>query len=298
LKIGVCIRGLENIAAEEVEGKKIAKGRVGFEGEVKDFKSIKLVYELIDKFTFKTKLELVKNIVKKLDFKGSFRVLCNREGIHKFDSGWVMSKLHDRLKNDHRVVKYKDPDQVIYVDIVDQKCMFGILIKENMHKRDYRVKLRGATVHPCVAYSMLKLIDLKKESFLNPRCGDGVIAIEAALLGADVTAVERNIRDVRINAKIAKVDIKLEEGKLDLIKKHKFKKIATFLPSVSKIKGEGMISGIYEEFFLLMKKVLKGKMAILVEKKKLAKKFSSNFKLLEERTIFIGDSTYFILVFE
>jgi len=299
VKIGVCIRGLENIAAEEVKGKKVAKGRVSFEGDIKNFKSIKLVYDLIDSFIFKTKLELVRNISKKLEFKGSFRVLCNREGEHKFDSGWVMSKLHNKIENDYRVVKYKDPERIIYVDIVEDKCLFGVLIKKDMYKRNYRVKLRGSTVHPCVAYSMLKLIDLKsKETFLEPRCGDGVIAIEAALLGAEVTALDRNIRDVRINAKIAKVELDLQEGKLDTLNKKKFDKIATYLPSVSKIKREGMISGIYEEFFLIMKKILKGRMAILVEKKKLVKKFSSDFKLLEERKISVGNSGYYILIFE
>jgi len=301
LNIGICIKGLEDIAAEEVNGKTIASGRVGFEGDVKDFKSLKLVYSLEDEFKFKGKLEIIRKIAKKLDFKGSFMIMCEREGKHKFNSGWIISELNEKLKNKDKKIDYKNPEHTIFVDIIDKKCLFGFLIKKDMYKRSYRVKLRGATVYPCVAYSMLKLIDYKQEeSFLDPRCSDGVIVIEAALFGGkSVNGIDRNIRDTRINAKIAKVNINLHEGDFDLIKEFKnIDKIATYLPSVSKTKGESMISGIYRKFLSNTKKVLNGKMAILVEKAELIKELSESFKLIEERKIFIGDSEQFILIFE
>lgn len=294
MKIGICIKGLEDVAAEEVKGKKIANGRVSFEGDVKDFRSLKAVYELKEKFKFKNKSEIIRKTAK-LNFKGSFMIICNREGEQKFNSGWVISELNEKLKQ-NRKIDYKNPKNIVFVDIIDNECFYGFLIKKDMHKRVYRIRLRGSTVHPCVAYSMLKLIDYKKnESFLDPRCGDGVIAIEAALLGGKkVYGVDRNIMDARVNAKVAKVDVTLTEE----LKIKKAKKIATYLPSVSKHKRENMISGIYERFFKDIRKILDGKMAILVGKKDLIKKFAKGFKLIEERKIFVGGSEQHILVFE
>lgn len=296
MKVGICINGLEDIAAEEVNGKKLMKGRVSFE-EVKDYKSLILIYDLVDKLKFDGGLEIIRDVSKKLDFKGSFMIMCQREGKHKFNSGWIIGKLNKKFVNKTRKIDYKKPKNIIFVDIVDNKCLFGFLIKKDVHKRKYRVKLRGATIHPCVAYSMLKMIDYKKsESFLDPRCMDGVIAIEAALFGGkNIKAVDRNIRDARINAKIAKVEIKLAE---DLKGIRKIKKIATYLPSISKIKRKAMISHVYEEFFTDMKKILSGKIAVLVEKKRLLKKFAKDFKLIDERRIFVGEAEYHILIFE
>lgn len=302
MNIGICIKGLEDVAAEEVNGKKISRGRVSFEGDVKDFRSLKLVYSLEDEFKFKGKLEIIRKIAKKLDFKGSFMIMCEREGEHKFNSGWIVSELNEKLKNKDRKIDYKSPEHTIFVDIIDQKCLFGFLIKKDMYKRSYRVKLRGATVHPCIAFSMLKLIDYEKEeSFLDPRCGDGTVVIEAALFGGKkIYGIDRNIRDTRINAKIAKVEATLYEGSLNenCKKIKKVQKIATYLPSMSKHKGENMIFNIYEEFFSSIRKILDGKMAILVQDKDFIKKFSKGLKLLDERKIFIGDSEQFILIFE
>ena len=65
MKIASCLEGIEDITEEEVNGKKICSGRVKFEGEVKDFKSVKDVYELLLEFEFKT----IEDIEEKIQYQ-------------------------------------------------------------------------------------------------------------------------------------------------------------------------------------------------------------------------------------
>ena len=70
-------------------------------------------------------------------------------------------------------------------------------------------------MHASLAAALIKIANPKpEESIFDPYCKDGVIVIEAALLGSkEIYAqdvVENNIRNAKINAKMAKVNIAWE----------------------------------------------------------------------------------------
>src|SRR3989344_4928701 len=182
--IAVCLKGLEEVAENEVKGKKIIEGRIKFSQKPKNFKSISAIYSLKKQFKFKKPEDILKELKKlKIKIKKSFKVNCNREGKHKFKSVDVEKLIGIYLQKQNHKLDFKDPDTVIYVDIVNNECLIGLLEKENLQKRNYRIKLNPETLNPCIAFAALKLINLKKEDILvDPYCRDGLIVIEEALM--------------------------------------------------------------------------------------------------------------------
>jgi len=300
--IAVCLKGLEEVAENEVKGKKIIEGRIKFSQKPKNFKSISAIYSLKKQFKFKKPEDILKEFKKlKIKIKKSFKVNCNREGKHKFKSVDVEKLIGIYLQKQNHKLDFKDPDTVIYVDIVNNECLIGLLEKENLQKRNYRIKLNPETLNPCIAYAALKLINYKKNDILvDPWCRDGIIAIEAALMKkGKVFGFDKNIRHARINSKIAKVKVELSENEIDWLDT-KFKKssvkVATFMPSVSKKNRETDIRRIYSELFHQLDFIAKDYAAIIVKKPDLIKSYFGSFKLEKELTINKGDDSYSILV--
>ena len=300
MKIATCIQGFEDIAAKEVKGKKICPGRVSFNGNIRKFRTINNIYELFKEFKFNNIDDIIKQIIKfKLNKK--IKVQCKRTGTHNFKSVDVEKAVAKKLKNLGFELSYKNYKDILYLDIIENYCFIGKILKENLCKRSYRVKLSSSTLNACLVASILKLIDLKKgEIFLDPLCKDGIIAIEASYFTNKVYGYGLDVYSAKINAKIGKRKINL--GNYDLnwlttkFDENSVDKIVAYLPSPSKRRKN--LNSFYRKFFHNSTTILKGKLAIICRNGDLLKTFAYDLKSIEERIAHMGNEHYFILVFE
>lgn len=299
--IGICLKGLEEIAIKETKGKFVYSGRIQFTC-LKDFKSLITIYKLSKKFNFKKREDILEEFKKlKIKIKKNFKVECRREGNHDFKSVDVEKLLGIYLQKNGFVLNFKEPETIIFVDIIDNFCLIGLLGKDNLQKRDYRVKLNPETLNPTLAYASIKLVDYTKGDILvDPFCRDGIIVIEAGLMKkGKIHGFDKNIRNARINSKVAKVKIELSQNEIDWLDT-KFKKnsakIVSYLPSVSKRNLDADIRRFYSEFFHQAKFIIKNKMSLIVKKTDLIKEYLLDFKLIKEINIKVGDDNYTILL--
>ena len=299
MKVATCIKGFEDIAAKEVKGKKIAEGHVIFSGPIKKFRTVNNIYSLYKNINFTSITDIVSEATKcKINKK--LRVYCKRDGIHNFRSVDVEKAIAAELRSKGYQVDFKDYKETLYIDIIDNLCFIGKLIKENLCKRDYRIKLSPGTINACLAASILKLVDLKKgEILLDPLCRDGIFALEASYYTNKVYAYGLDVYSARINARIGKRKITFGNYDLDWLmtkfKENSVDKIITFLPSTSKRRKN--IKSFYRKFFHNSVHILKGRMAILSYKSDLVKEHALDLKLLEERKVSMGNEVYYVLIF-
>lgn len=301
--IAATLEGLESITESEVKGKAVSKGRVIYSKEKNTIKSALFSYQLVKEFEFKKEQDIYKQELK-LKFKGSFRVDCNREGNHKFSSQDIRKSLGELIYKKGFKVNIKNPENIIFVDIKDNKCFIGLNPKFHT-KRFYRIRNTLGSINASLAYALVFLAEIKKaDKILDPFCTDGVILIEAGLLGCkDLYGLAQDTKNASINAKLAKVKINLNKESLDWIDT-KFEngfitKIITKIISPSKKISKQIAEEITKEFFYQAKYVLnkKGIMVILTQNKEIIEKFAPEFefkiiKLLEVKQ---GDLVYKIL---
>ena len=230
MKIAVCLKGTEDIISKDLKGKKILDGRIAF-SKSKNLGGVMVVYDLIEQFKFKDYKDLIKKVSKlKFKFKGSFRVDCKREGEHDFDSGMIERGVGEIIYKLGFKVDLKNPENTIYVDIIDDNCLIGLLEAKDLCKRDYKAKVSNQSLNACLAYFMLKL--LGKGDLIDPFCRDGVIAIEAARMKlGKVYAWDENYN----NLKNAQTNAALAEAKIKFCKLNEVNAINvdTFLPIAS-----------------------------------------------------------------
>ena len=321
--VAICLKGLEEIAEKETKGKKILPGRILFKkilgkissknekslkGKTKakknsiNFGSVNIVYKLIKRFEFKEQEEILEQFKKlKIKVKKKFRVDCHRDGTHSFKSVEIEKLIGVYLQKKNLELDFKEPETVIFVDIYENNCLIGLLEKDELQKRDYRVKLNPDTINPCIAFSALSLIKYKKGDILvDPICRDGIITIEAALMKkGKVFGLDKNIRNARINSKIAKVEINLSQNEIDWLDT-KFKKnsckIVSYLPSVSKRHSESDVRRLYSELFHQFNYIAKDYIGLIVRKKDLINSYLNDFKITYETEIGIGDDKFNIVI--
>ncbi|MAG50839.1 hypothetical protein CL621_04345 [archaeon] len=313
MKLITTIIGLEDIAINEVKelykvkAKKVCQGRILFETskKIKISRSCDKIYILLRKFkfkNFKNIIEKTKNI-KFSSIKKDFRVKCNRFGNHRFNSIKIERKVGEVIFKKGFKVNLKSKE-IIYVDIINQDCFIGILLKDNLCKRDYRIRINNQGLNACLSYSLLKILNWKKnESLLDPFCKDGTILIEAALTGGKKLYgmdSDFNIRSSEVNSKMAKVKINFYKESLDWLdtkfKKNEIDKIITNIPFPSKKRNEKEIKELYEEFFNQVKYILKDSMLIISPKIELFKKCIDGFKIIKKKEVNIGKLNYKILI--
>jgi len=321
--IALTINGLEDISINEIKEilkvpvKKVVLERILF--KTKDIQkliskthSLNTVYQLINYFKFKNKNEIL-NKVKDINFdfiKKDFLVRCKRVGEHKFDSMEIEKSIGEIIFHQDHKVNMENPEILIYIDIIDNLCFIGVLIKKDLCKRDYRVRICSASINACIAYSLLKIAESKKEDvILDPFCKDGIIPIEAYLSGyKKIKASDEtffNVKSSKINAKIAKAKINFSQYGVDWldtkIKGKSIDKIITSIPSESKSKSVEETEKLYKELFNQSNYVLKkrGTITILTKKPNLLIKIAkeNKYKLIKKRKIIKGE-TYYILIFK
>ncbi len=110
-------------------------------------------------------------------------------------SGFVAQKTKDALVDSQRVrfgarsnVERDDPDVRVAVHIArDRAELFVDLAGESLHRRGYRAESREAPIKETLAAAMLRLSGWdRRRPLVDPMCGSGTIAIEAALWARNV----------------------------------------------------------------------------------------------------------------
>jgi len=317
--VAVTLKGAEDLASAEIkssleaQAEKVADGLLLFSAKsLRDFspRLVSRVYSYLGHFSFFSLKELVKKSSKlKFSFKGSFVVRCNREGSHNFSSRDVERDVGEVIYNKGFKVDLKKPKNTIVVDVVGNNCFIGVLVSDNLCRRPYRVRIFSSSINACLAAAAVKFSSIKSSDVvLDPFCRDGVIPIEASILGCKrVFAFDEsmnNVRNAKINAKLANVkinfskcnvdslDLKLDEKSID--------KIITFPPFPSKKKKQSSIDHLYKEFFYQISPILKksGTLTVISLKPELILVYAkrSGFKIFREKDVFVSNNNFKIMV--
>ena len=209
--------GLEDVLAKEIKnigGKNVRRGNraVFYEGNLEMiYKSNYLlrtalrVLKEVERFKFKNVDQFYlrcKNIewTKYLSLDQNFRidsvVLNSRDFKNSmFTSLRVKDAIADyfREKFSKRPnVDTDKPDIIINVHIFENSCTLSIDSSgESLHKRGYRVKQGDAPLSEVLAAGMLLTAGWRGNSdFMDPMCGSGTLAIEAAMIAQNIPAAK------------------------------------------------------------------------------------------------------------
>lgn len=295
--LATTLQGLEKVTEKETKGKKYIDTKIIY-SQKKELKSALYWFELLDKFQFKKEEEIYSKI-KNLKLKEPIGVECIRKGKHKFNSQDIRHQISKFYKTD-----YKDPKDVLIIDILDNYCFIGKNIQN--YKRFYKLRTNRNSLNPIICYSLLKIANIKKtSSILDPFCSDGSILIEAGLFGCKkLIGFEKDIKNASINSKIAKIGLELKSESLDwldtLFKKDSVDFIISNAPFISKRSNKEYVNKSIRELFHQAKFILKNKMVLISQKTDLLEKYAKefNFKIKKETEIKSGDVLYKVLSFK
>ncbi|MBU4502228.1 MAG: methyltransferase [Nanoarchaeota archaeon] len=314
--VAVMHKGIEKISAEEIKelskakAKKLIDGRLLF--EIKNLKplekarTIKALYKYITHFKFKKEEDIYKKAEKlKFDIKKDFVVRCKREGKQAFGSQAVEVRLGEVIFEKGNKVNLKKPGTTIYVEIIDNTCIIGVLYKKDMQKREYKVRLNSSSINAALAAAIVRFAEVKKKhTVIDPFCKDGVIPIEAALMGVKtVYAFDEslnNMKNTMVNAQVAKVKISVTKSEVDWIdtkfNKGEIDRIITNPPWPAKYKNKEEVAKTTKELFYQAKYVLKkdGLLVVITPKDELIAKYAKEygFKLKKQISVVVGESIY------
>jgi len=99
------------------------------------------------------------------------------------DTGAYIIDSIEEKNNYKQKVNLNNPDITFFVFVVKDQYYFGIdLSVEDLTKRDYKIFVHPASINPTIAYSLLRLANIKEDSkILDPFMRSGEIPIEAGL---------------------------------------------------------------------------------------------------------------------
>jgi putative N6-adenine-specific DNA methylase len=190
--LAITSRGIEDISALEI------KELINCPCEIKDSciifqaksfdnlallcykaQSVDKILLLLSSFECKKLNEIEKISLSKWKNK-SFRVSCSRLDCD-LDSQEICSKVGELIKI--KKVDLNNPDTIFHIHIVNNTCYLGIDFSgAELHKREYRIFTHSKALRATIAYSLLRIADIrKKDTILDPFTGSGTIPIEAAL---------------------------------------------------------------------------------------------------------------------
>ncbi len=115
-------------------------------------------------------------------------------------------------------VRLNSPGIVVHAEVDDDVFRAGILLssERSLHRRGYRVYDHPAALKPTLAYVMLRLSQaMDGDVILDPMCGGGTVAVEAALLfeSSRIICLDKNPRHIRgayMNALAARAHSRIE----------------------------------------------------------------------------------------
>ncbi len=302
--IAKAIQGLEDIAADEVKGEVILPQTVLFKKQKKEYRTISVVYELMKRFTFSSSEDVVKEIASlnnKLEKKKRYQLVCSRKGDHPFKSMDIVKEAGMMLREKGLTVDYKDYEKTVYIDVIDNNCLIGILLKDNLCKRPYRIKHNNKSISACIAAALIKIAGAKKtDTILDPFCKDAIIPIEACKQKIKnvhaIDSLKNNIRNAAINCKFAKTNIMpkcYEINWLDtLFKKGSVNHIIT---NILLSKHDNEPEKLLKEFFHQADFVVKDAITIITNKPDLIKNDMRPFTNIMEKKVSVGEMNYAIL---
>jgi 23S rRNA G2445 N2-methylase RlmL len=176
--------------------------------------SVEKILFLLDNFNFKDFNKEIKKAIAKIDFSKwldkttTFRVTCkllkseiskglgnsknfqsklDNEDLHSEETaasvGALIIKNIKKNKKYNQKVELDNPDITFLIFINKNQAYFGIDFSgRDLHKREYKLFAHPAALRSTIAYSLLRIADLKeKQIMLDPFCHSGEIPIEAAL---------------------------------------------------------------------------------------------------------------------
>jgi len=314
--IAATITGIEETASEEIKeltkakAKKLTDGRLFLETKtlkpLEKARTITKLYQYITHFTFKNEEDIYKKTKKiKIPIKKNFAVRCYREGSHDFKSKNIEYSLGEIIFERGNKVNLEKPTTTVYVEIIQNTCIIGILHKKDMQKRKYKVRLNPASINACLAAAMIRLAETKPQHVLvDPFCKDGVIIIEAALMGIKkvygLDESMNNIRNARINSQMAKVNISINKSEVDWLdtkfEKQSVDRIITNPPFPARHRNVQEVEKTTKELLNQAKYVLKpeGLLITITQDSSLIDKYAkeNGFKLVKKLDISIGGLIY------
>jgi tRNA (guanine6-N2)-methyltransferase len=269
----------------------------------------------------KPTLEEIRKALQKIDIEEmddveTFRVTSQRFGNHAFTS-IDMQKIAGEvfLEKYKKKVSLKNFDLNIRFDLIGNFAYVGIqLTRDSLYKRFKKVFNHPAAIKSTLAYGMIRLADMKYgESFLDPMCGSGTIALEAASLFKNKIKIfagdirEEYVEKAKENAKANGLDAFIEFKPMDATKLEEYfasiDKIVTNPPYGVKIAKKKDLKAFYWKFLESVSKVLsKEGRAVLINLK--ANMFRTliirvkAFKIVHERVVESGGIFPHIFVLE
>ena len=207
--LAICSKGTENIAALEIKeliksNAKVLDSCVLFDiKKLEDLcllcykaQSIEKVLFYFNNFEFDKLQEKLKETIKNINFgqwldeKTTFRVTCKKINPDNISSeeiaGNVGALIIEHIKKNKKYkpkVELDNPDITFLLFINKSTAYFGIDFSgRDLQKREYKLFAHPRSLRATIAYSLVRIADLKpKETLLDPFCNSGEIPIEAAL---------------------------------------------------------------------------------------------------------------------
>jgi len=103
----------------------------------------------------------------------------------------IVDQFRERV-NSRPVIEKQHPDLHIHINIHRNQAKLSLdLSGESLHRRGYRIEHAGAPLKEHLAASMIAQSGWNRETakthrFIDPMCGSGTFAIEAAMIAADI----------------------------------------------------------------------------------------------------------------
>jgi len=329
-----CDPGLEDIAEVEIKRKTKAavKRFFNFQGKLlvscknpKKLFTLHSIHHIIElKTTFELKeknLENIYRIAKRVNLDDlakakTFRVTSKRFGEHNFTSIEIQSIVGKALQEKYgKSVDLKNFDINIRVDVIGTFGFIGIQhTKESLHKRFIKKFNHIASIKSTLAYGMLQLANIKKgEQLLDPMCGSGTTALEAASLFRDKIKIvagdiePKCVRGAKENAKANNLERFIQFKKIDATKLDKYidkvDKIVTNPPYGVKVGKRQDLKWLYKKFLISANKVLSksGRIVVVNLRADMFRNIilrTKLFKIVHERVVESGGLYPHIFVLE
>jgi len=127
----------------------------------------------------------------------TLRVTCHKSRLYHSDgvAKEVVHAIESRMGKSFRVVKYNENEdeagikvpQLVMIRLLKNRCTISVDSSgENLHRRGYRLETAKAPLRETLAAGILMASGWDRRSpLLDPFCGSGTIAIEAALMALE-----------------------------------------------------------------------------------------------------------------
>ncbi len=348
--LATCNPGAEEVAAEEIEWEvekarilevREGRGRVVFESKGRAWLVMEQLYQLRSVHAVslllkegrislsRSGLEEAKRLAMEsrahmfIPFGGTFAVRAERIGEgHEYTSielaaavGEAVQLAAEEELGWRPMVRLNSPSTIISAEVEDDLLRVGVLVtgERSRHRRRYRVYDHPAALKATLAYTMLRMAQAKDgDTILDPMCGGGTVAIEAALLfeNSKVYCIDINKRHVegaRLNVESARVRNRVEvihwdATKLSEVLEESSIDVAVSNPPYGIRLGDPVdVRILYREFMPELYKVMRsgGRAAIITAEPVFLERAAvkAGFKVMGRKRVRHGDLWTTIFVF-